>query len=1042
MVDSNQDAPAAPAERPRSGQPLSRDDVKKLLQVAGSLVASQASQSQLVRKLFERASVLGTFTLQQLTQGLEPLTHVREAAEEVLRDSVVVPQDGKRQWLLSPSSRRNVLAQLGDRAQTLLSEVTVGPTDPLGKAMAALIRGAAAPVKDLSTQELRSFTAAGEWLRDWSRLARERMAEWRAELQRRDLIEPLRLVADGFVGRVKDLEALRTFVDVAPPESRFEGWSRWLRGLWSGPKPPMLVHGIGGIGKSTLMAHFIVTHAAVTSERGFPFAYLDFDRASLDPANPGALLTEMLDQVSAQFPGIAAHREDWIRRLQSEQRRGRVDQLSRSNASYFDSSAADSATSYTVTDLFRSWLGQQGLGDRPFLLVLDTFEEVQMRGASAVDSVFELIEGLSGLPMLRVVIAGRAPIEDQKVTTYTLKNFDKKAALAFMKAQKLRPGISEAVWDKVGGNPLALRLAVKLVHQQAFHTVRKEDLEGWFGKKEGLYIQGYLYTRLLAHIGDKRIEKLAHPGLVLRRITPEILDEVLLPELRKLPGDELEGASGVELYNALKSEVSLVAQEGGALVHRKDVRAVMLEMQREDERPLFTTLNQAAADYYARHDPESMLSRRERAYHLLMLDGSNPLGSVEALDRDDLLALASAAEELPARARAIVRALLGQGLTVKERQTLPPAAWATYAYRRGLALLAAGTPEEAVSLLRERGSVVEQGPARYPLALALFNLLDWNQAEALLVEPIDTSSVASIARPGSREAVEIRLRPMLEAGFLAWYRDDSAHAAFCFSKTATLADDGDSLFLEIESCLGMVLVTEKGGRWNAQLNYLLRNVRPADWRQNLLTLRRVVFLGAAPSFLMRAAVVQLGVQLRNPSILALLLSTFRSRLSSDVVRLVEETLDSGPQLFDVEVLVSLERAVGTELAKLATGEEPVDAIPFLRGRFAPWKIPVRSALLQAYPTADDLIEAYQQVFDVPLHRLADARTPRAAADAIIEHSDQLGTLLPMAKVMLERARGSRDMPVGTVQLLHAMDRYARMGTPLDSNLPPTASSLA
>ena len=159
----------------------------------------------------------------------------------------------------------------------------------------------------------------------------------------------------------------------------------------------------------------------------------------------------------------------------------------------------------------------------------------------------------------------------------------------------------------------------------------------------------------------------------------------------------------------------------------------MLEMQREDERSLFMAMNQAAADYYARHDPESALSRRERAYHLLMLDGPSPLSAVEALDRDDLLALASAVDELPPRARAVVRALLGQGLMAKERQTLPDVVWSTYAYRRGLALLAAGTPEEAISILRERPRLVDQGPAKYPLALALFNLLDWKRAKSSLV---------------------------------------------------------------------------------------------------------------------------------------------------------------------------------------------------------------------------------------------------------------------------------------------------------------------
>jgi hypothetical protein len=99
-------------------------------------------------------------------------------------------------------------------------------------------------------------------------------------------------------------------------------------------------------------------------------------------------------------------------------------------------------------------------------------------------------------------------------------------------------------------------------------------------------------------------------------------------------------------------------------------------------------------------------------------------------------------------------------------------------------------------------------------------------------------------------------------------------------------------------------------------------------------------------------------------------------------------------------------------------------------------------LLQAYPTADELLAAYEQVFDARFRRLADARSPRATADAIIEHSDQQGTLLPMAQVMLQRAGSHSNMPIGTARLLRALDRYVRMGSPLDTNLPPAASTFA
>ena len=39
--------------------------------------------------------------------------------------------------------------------------------------------------------------------------------------------------------------------------------------------------------------------------------------------------------------------------------------------------------------------------------------------------------------------------------------------------------------------------------------------------------QAVLYERFLGHIADERVRELAHPGLVLRRVTPELVRSVL-----------------------------------------------------------------------------------------------------------------------------------------------------------------------------------------------------------------------------------------------------------------------------------------------------------------------------------------------------------------------------------------------------------------------------------------------------------------------------------------------------------------------------------
>jgi len=1028
------------SDAPNTGEfrplPLSDDEIDDLFQAvepkseAPETPSAPPPADDLVTQLFERASVLGTFTPAQLTKGILETKDSDKAMDVVLSDSVIVPQDDGRHWLLSPPRRLRTLLRMGKRALNTLDEVAREVTDPLGRAVSSLIREEAGPMAAMSIEDLRSLTAAGEWLRDCSALARDKLDQWRGELQRRELLEPLKSIAEGFVGREKDVTKLRSFVDIAPPESNFEGWSRWVRGLIDRNKPPLMIHGIGGIGKSTLMAQFILTHAAVTSERGFPFAYLDFDRAALDPSNPASLLSDVLEQVASQFPRMAAGRAAWTRQLQSERRRNRVEQLSRSSAGSMVEYATDSAGSDQVARLFASWMRDAGLSDRPFLLVLDTFEEVQIRGPAAVDSVFDWIEAMSVLPQLRVVIAGRAPVDGHKVTDHPLGNFDQPAALAFLRSAGVKTELRKTIFDMVGGNPLSLRLAAQLVHQNAFGSVKEEDLRGWFSRKDGSYIQGYLYTRLLRHIGDPRIEKLAHPGLVLRRITPDIIGEVLLPQLANSSIDRLPREDPNDLYRALKAEVSLVAEENGALVHRKDVRVVMLQLQRQDDPDMFVSLNRAAADYYATHDPKSRLSRRERAYHLLMLDDS-PTQVLARLDHSDLLSLASALDELPPRPRNVVRALLGQSLTHDEQAQLPDVIWQTHAYRRGLALLAAGSPYVAIEMFQQRLELVVNGPARFPLALALFNVLHWRDAEEMLTEAREPIRYYAVPEFDQREQDELNVRPFIEAGFLAWYRDDSRMAGSYFREASGRANAADAPFLKVEALLGLAIV-EPNSNHLPMLHDALSNIRSADWRRNLLTLRRVVFLGVAPRWLMRTAVSLLGVQLRSPRTLSRLIHTDGARLATETRRTAEIALLSE---HSEALLTALERSAGTELAKLAGTDPTLDVTPYLRGRFAPWKIPLRIALLEVYPSVEELRDVcLRRSFLPETFFKYKARSPRSLADAVIDRADQRGDLMQMAEQLL--LPEERRLPEGVDALLRAMRRYAaQLPDPMNDTYP-------
>ena len=76
--------------------------------------------------------------------------------------------------------------------------------------------------------------------------------------------------------------------------------------LDSAPVPPLVIHGPGGMGKSTLLAKFLLDsvhgHTA-----GFPFAYIDFERPTLSIHEPVTLIAEAARQLGIQYP---AHRAE------------------------------------------------------------------------------------------------------------------------------------------------------------------------------------------------------------------------------------------------------------------------------------------------------------------------------------------------------------------------------------------------------------------------------------------------------------------------------------------------------------------------------------------------------------------------------------------------------------------------------------------------------------------------------------------------------------------------------------------------------------
>ena len=226
-----------------------------------------------------------------------------------------------------------------------------------------------------------------------------------------------RLAGSEFVGRETELATLRRYVDYLPSAGLLESVqrisSRLLYSIFR-ERPPLVIHGPGGVGKSTLVARFILQHAGPDNKRPMPFVYLDFDRwtiyfarnkatGTLGTLRTDELLVEALRQIGHQFPEVAADAADL--EIVASERAGLESTGDIATSEHYSRSTDLRAR---LADLLNTLADLQG---RNILLVIDTFEVVQRRGPSAVFNLLEMVAGLlQAVRRLRVVIAGRGTL--------------------------------------------------------------------------------------------------------------------------------------------------------------------------------------------------------------------------------------------------------------------------------------------------------------------------------------------------------------------------------------------------------------------------------------------------------------------------------------------------------------------------------------------------------------------------------------------------------------------------------------------------------
>ncbi|MGB5759670.1 MAG: ATP-binding protein, partial [Acidimicrobiales bacterium] len=443
--------------------------------------------------------------------------------------------------------------------------------------------------------------------------------------------------------------------------------------------PTYVLTGPGGAGKSALMSTFVLDErrGGGSGGEGPPVIYLDFDKAAVIDATPLELTFELTRQIGHVDEGLD-------RRLAGFRELGR--ELGRSFGA--DGVDSESGTEFNANRELASILSDWEHRDAPVLVVLDAFEELAGRGSSAVMLVLMWLRGLRdevGLTQIHAIVSGREVVPDAPYldpgeaeswfaaeTKWELGDLDRADASELLRMLGVSDDLSERLPAVFGGNPLVIKLLARFVERSTQAEI--EELiasSADEGAPVGEVGQRFVYRRILERVKNRQVRSLAYPGIALRRVTPELVLEVLAPHLpRTLAVTTLEEAKRV--FDELAEHVWLVSRiDDITVVHRQDTRRLLVHGLQSDPDVPTAAIHRSAAEYYER-GPDGVpdeVAQLEASYHRGFL-GDVPVDRLEASRL--LRRLGADLNFWPVEARALLKSNAGadEQLTEKELVSL------------------------------------------------------------------------------------------------------------------------------------------------------------------------------------------------------------------------------------------------------------------------------------------------------------------------------------------------------------------------------------
>jgi hypothetical protein len=733
---------------------------------------------------YERAALLSSF-------GSDELDLRRGSVRELLKDCAVVVVNDTVRYVLDADVRRRVLRQLGsrERMRETLSTLELVPHEPLQTAINRIVNDEDVAGESSSIAWLQIAYRALSWFAGI--IDTESSDKVLARIEAAGSLERFhRLVGDNFRGRTDELRELSEYVGVLPGGQGLitRVLERWMS---FEQKPALVITGPGGIGKSTLLARFILDHASLTDDRRLPFAYINFDSPTVRAGDPKTILVDALRQLELQFPDngvtIGAQRNRW--------------QAAVVELSGLDDSAYrrrdNSLTTIFLTEFVRL-LASIRLDRRPLLLVLDTFEIVQERQRGDIVTLYRFLRDLQReYPALRVVISGRAGLEEavnRRATVAAdarteiptrelrLRGLDRATSIEYLMRSGLTHDHAEQVARYLipdeatdeGASPLSLRVAAEIWRRD----IERSELDAtfWAQLRAGR-IQAQLITRYVRHTDpNSTAGRLALPALLLRRITPEALMAVVATAW-DVP---LEAGTADTVFADLGSLISLVIERAGrALEPRPEVQRQVVDLLSDLESTRVDRLHDLAVDHYAAVSERRGLgpadrdeARFDEIVHRLARGDDEP--TVRSRWRDGCARFVTGRLTLlPMESQVVLDQLAGLELTEGLRGVASLKAWETDAIRRARHSRDRGDWQTVIDIASERD--------------------DWSRASELSL----LLAQAYLARENPLDALDVAatairaLEPGLASGLVCDLHQAAADAAYAADQPQDALDSVD-----------------------------------------------------------------------------------------------------------------------------------------------------------------------------------------------------------------------------------------------------------